>query len=270
MLNRAHRKPLLPKTTVSNQKDDDYYSRDNSLQTMNQNQTFTYLSKQLKKFQWKLVLYSALFWLVTINYYETTYVKSAINKCKWEKWEKWNSDTQTHKVALFADPQIMDAHSYPGRPRPINFLTRAIVDHYHIRNWKYVQYYLDPDTNYFLGDLFDGGRRWDDEYWIKEYNRFHSIFPKKPNRKTVFSLPGNHDIGFGDTVVESSFKRFSSFFGETSSLHDVGNHTFVLLDTISLSDTTNENVSSVPREFLTQYAKEEHPYPRILLTHVPL
>ncbi|KAG0665521.1 hypothetical protein C6P44_004901 [Monosporozyma unispora] len=237
---------------------------------MNQNQTFTYLSKQLKKFQWKLVLYSALFWLVTINYYETTYVKSAINKCKWEKWEKWNSDTQTHKVALFADPQIMDAHSYPGRPRPINFLTRAIVDHYHIRNWKYVQYYLDPDTNYFLGDLFDGGRRWDDEYWIKEYNRFHSIFPKKPNRKTVFSLPGNHDIGFGDTVVESSFKRFSSFFGETSSLHDVGNHTFVLLDTISLSDTTNENVSSVPREFLTQYAKEEHPYPRILLTHVPL
>lgn len=270
MLNRGNRKPLLPKTNFNNKKDDDYNPRGKSSANMNQNKVLAFLDSHSKKFHWRLILYSSLFWVIIVNYYETTYVKSAINKCMWNKWEKWDVDAKSHKVALFADPQIMDAHSYPGRPRPINYLTRAIIDHYHSRNWKYVQYYLDPDTNFFLGDLFDGGRRWEDDYWIKEYKRFHSIFPKKPNRKTVFSLPGNHDIGFGDTVIESSFKRFSTFFGETSSRHDVGNHTFVLLDTIALSDTTNENISSVPKQFLNQYAKQEHPFPRILLTHVPL
>ncbi|CAL9737161.1 cell division control protein 1 [Monosporozyma servazzii] len=270
MLNRGNKKTLLPRSNFNNKKDDDYNSREKCSSNMNQNKVLTFLDNHFKKFQWKVILYSSLFWVITINYYETTYVKNAINQCMWNKWEKWDVDSNSHKVALFADPQIMDAHSYPGRPRPINYITRAIIDHYHSRNWKYVQYYLDPDTNFFLGDLFDGGRRWEDDYWIKEYERFHSIFPKKPNRKTVFSLPGNHDIGFGDTVVESSFERFSTFFGETSSRHDVGNHTFVLLDTISLSDTTNENISSVPKQFLTQYAKEVHPFPRILLTHVPL
>lgn len=283
MLNRNGKKSVLSasedvrKRYSNNEKyRDDYYThalKDSLLFTnnMKRHQIFNTLKNKLVMFHWKLFIYSSLFWVILISYYETSYVKSTLNRCQWNKWEKWDSNGQPHRVALYADPQIMDAHSYPDRPKIINYITRAILDHYHMRNWKYIQYYLDPDTNFFLGDLFDGGRRWDDEYWIKEYNRFHSIFPKKPNRKTVFSLPGNHDIGFGDTVIESSFKRFSTFFGETSSTHDVGNHTFVLLDTISLSDTTNENVSSVPREFLNQYAaQKEHPFPRILLTHVPL
>lgn len=283
MLNRGGKKSVLPvsdsvrKRYSEYVKDDDYdYSQESkdvllSKKNTNGNKIFKMFKNQLDKIHWKLFLYSSLFWIILISYYETSYVKNTINRCQWNKWEKWSSSSQPHRVALYADPQIMDAHSYPDRPRIVNYITRAIVDHYHIRNWKYIQYYLDPNTNFFLGDLFDGGRRWDDEYWINEYKRFHSIFPKKPNRKTVFSLPGNHDIGFGDTVIESSFKRFSTFFGETSSTHNIGNHTFVLLDTIALSDTTNENISSIPKEFLNQYAAmKEHPFPRILLTHVPL
>lgn len=148
-----------------------------------------------------------------------------MKKCQWSTWEDWPEGAESHRVGLFADPQIMDEYSYPGRPQIVNYFTRVIVDHYHRRNWKYVQYYLDPDSNFFLGDLFDGGRNWDDKQWIKEYTRFNQIFPKKPLRRTVMSLPGNHDIGFGDTVVESSLQRFSSYFGETSSSLDAGNHT---------------------------------------------
>ena len=37
---------------------------------------------------------------------------------------------------------------------------------------------LAPDTTIFLGDLFDGGRYWDDKQWIDEYKRFTKIFPK--------------------------------------------------------------------------------------------
>ncbi|KAK5962146.1 putative lipid phosphatase CDC1 PWA37_000181 [Arxiozyma heterogenica] len=283
MFNRNGRKSILPASesvrigySDHEKHKDNYYFHDSkdlllSKDNINGTSILNMFENQLSTLHWKLFLYSSLFWIVLISYYETSYVRSTLNKCQWNRWEKWSSNSQPHRVALYADPQIMDAHSYPDRPRIINYITRAIVDHYHIRNWKYIQYYLDPDTNFFLGDLFDGGRRWNDQYWINEYERFHSIFPKKSNRKTVFSLPGNHDIGFGDTVIESSFKRFSTFFGETSSTHDVGNHTFVLLDTISLSDTSNENISSVPKEFLNQYStQKEHPFPRILLTHVPL
>ncbi|CAB4253935.1 similar to Saccharomyces cerevisiae YDR182W CDC1 Putative lipid phosphatase of the endoplasmic reticulum [Maudiozyma barnettii] len=224
---------------------------------------------------WKFCLLSLLGWFIVINHYEHMSVKRTLQKCDWKKWETWSKDNNghpvsSHRVALFADPQILDDYSYPNRPWIMNYVTKILVDHYHIRNWKYVQYHLNPQTNFFLGDLFDGGRNWEDEYWLKEYKRFNQIFPKKPNTKTVMSLPGNHDIGFGDTVVESSLKRFSTYFGPTSSSVDVGNHTFVLVDTISLSDRTNPNVSSIPQEFLDNFTKESHPYPRIMLTHVPL
>ncbi|CAD6611285.1 CEI_1a_G0010310.mRNA.1.CDS.1 [Saccharomyces cerevisiae] len=227
-------------------------------------------SKKRLRIYWRYISIVWILWLGLISYYESVVVQRAMKKCQWSTWEDWPEGAESHRVGLFADPQIMDEYSYPGRPQIVNYFTRVIVDHYHRRNWKYVQYYLDPDSNFFLGDLFDGGRNWDDKQWIKEYTRFNQIFPKKPLRRTVMSLPGNHDIGFGDTVVESSLQRFSSYFGETSSSLDAGNHTFVLLDTISLSDKTNPNVSRVPRQFLDNFAMGSHPLPRILLTHVPL
>lgn len=226
-------------------------------------------SKKLRIY-WRYISIIWILWLGLIYYYESVVVKRAMKKCQWSTWENWPKGAESHRVGLFADPQIMDEYSYPGRPQIINYFTRVIVDHYHRRNWKYVQYYLDPDSNFFLGDLFDGGRNWDDKQWIKEYTRFNEIFPKKPLRRTVMSLPGNHDIGFGDEVIESSLERFSSYFGETSSSLEAGNHTFVLLDTISLSDKRNPNVSRVPMEFLNNFAMGSHPHPRILLTHVPL
>lgn len=209
-------------------------------------------------------------WIMLINYYERTVVKRVIKRCEWSKWEKWPSDVNSHRVGLFADPQIMDAHSYPNRPWIINYFTRVILDTYHKKNWKYVQYLLEPDTNFFLGDLFDGGREWADEEWLGEYVRFNEIFPKVPSSRTIMSIPGNHDIGFGNTIREESLDRFSTYFGEPSSFYDIGNHTFVLLDTISLSDEANPDVSAVPKSFLNDFATGDHPLPKILLSHVPL
>jgi len=165
----------------------------------------------------------------------------------------------------------MDNYSYPGRPWIINFITQKILDNYHKRNWNYVQNKLDPDSTIFLGDLFDGGRNWNDEDWYLEYARFNSIYKKKPNRKTIMTLPGNHDIGFGETVNVTALKRFKTFFGPTSSIHDLGNHTIVLLDTISLSDYLNEEVTKDAKEILNSLSEITlNEKPRILLTHVPL
>ncbi|SCV04121.1 LANO_0G08284g1_1 [Lachancea nothofagi CBS 11611] len=222
------------------------------------------------KVYWRHLASLLCLWICLVQYYEVTFVKRAINRCKWSNWEHWPKTADPHHMAVLADPQIMDAHSYPGRPWIVNFFTQNVLDNYHARNWKQIHHTLDPDSTFFLGDLFDGGRRWNDSAWISEYVRFNSIFPKKPNRLTVMSLPGNHDIGFGDTVVEESLSRFKSFFGDPSSKWEVGNHTIVLLDTISLSDSKSERVSSVPRDFLNRFAESPKSNPRILFTHVPL
>ncbi|KAH3673157.1 hypothetical protein WICPIJ_009891, partial [Wickerhamomyces pijperi] len=222
----------------------------------------------LKKLHVKALLISLLVWLLWINHNERTVVHSTLSKCQWDKWDS-NFSQQTHKVALLADPQIMDDYSYPGRPRIINAFIRRIIDNYHKRNWEYIKHVIDPDSTFFLGDLFDGGRNWEDKDWLEEYQRFHSIYSVKTDRRTVFSLPGNHDIGFGETVEVDSWRRFRGYFGETSSVHDVGNHTIVILDTISLSDYQNEEVTTPTRKLLERLNTEDNGNPRIILTHVP-
>ncbi|SCU81817.1 LADA_0C01244g1_1 [Lachancea dasiensis] len=219
---------------------------------------------------WRYLIAWLCLWVCLIQYYEVSVVKRAMKRCQWSNWEEWPETATPHHMAVLADPQIMDAHSYPGRPWIANYFTQQVVDNYHARNWKYMHHILDPHSTFFLGDLFDGGRRWNDSDWMQEYKRFNQIFPKKPNRLTVMSLPGNHDIGFGDTVIPESWARFSTYFGDPSSKWDVGNHTIVLLDTISLSDSQNEAISAVPREFLDRFDESPRSTPRVLMTHVPL
>lgn len=51
----------------------------------------------------------------------------------------------------------------------------------------------------------------------------------------IASLPGNHDLGFGNGVQQPVRNRFESFFGSTNRVDVIGNHTFVSVDTPSLS-----------------------------------
>ena len=113
-----------------------------------------------------------------------------------------------------------------------------------------------------MGDLFDGGREWatphgsfrasEDQwksyghsFWLSEYDRFGRIFFEKDqvsggsrtqkSRKIIASLPGNHDLGFGNGIQLSVRNRFQTFFGVGDRVDIIGNHTFVGLDTVSLS-----------------------------------
>jgi hypothetical protein len=121
---------------------------------------------------------------------------------------------------------------------------------------------LIPDSAFFLGDLFDGGREWatrtstspekryrkyGDKFWLKEYDRFARIFFRQWNqkhsgssvdargRRLVASLPGNHDLGFGSGIQDAVRRRFVAYFGRSNRVDIVGNHTFVSVDTVSLS-----------------------------------
>ena len=65
-----------------------------------------------------------------------------------------------HHLVFIADPQLVDPHTYPGRPWPLSTLTERYTDAYMTRNFRLTNEKLDPDSVVFLGDLFDGGREW--------------------------------------------------------------------------------------------------------------
>ena len=59
-------------------------------------------------------------------------------------------------------------------------------------------------------------------------------------RQIHASLPGNHDLGFASGITQSVRNRFNAFFGESNRIDIIGNHSFVSVDTVSLSAKGDE------------------------------
>ncbi|PNY27999.1 Uncharacterized protein TCAP_02081, partial [Tolypocladium capitatum] len=148
-----------------------------------------------------------LVWMVVLLWGERWVFDSKVEDCAWRNWEKWPKDATPHHLIFVADPQLIDPHSYPGRPWPLNPLTVLVTDNYMRRSYTALQRRLHPDSLFFLGDLFDGGREWKtwqgkfvdpkwgngrsgeekkwvrtwhrkygEDYWLREYRRFSDIF----------------------------------------------------------------------------------------------
>lgn len=220
----------------------------------------------------KVLLVLLLFWICIIHYFERVAVSRSLMKCSWKSWEGYKENVSSHRVAFIADPQIVDDHYYE-RASPImpylDFFIRKLSDNYLHRNHRVLHKVLKPDSTIFLGDLFEGGLDWEKDKWLDEYLRFNKIFDKTPNRRTFYNLPGNHDIGF-ELINYETVKRFFTFFGKSNEVFEIGNHSFIFLDTISLS-SSDEEIRKQPEEFLSKISDSLNPYfPRILLTHVPL
>ncbi|PGH15649.1 hypothetical protein AJ79_02243 [Helicocarpus griseus UAMH5409] len=201
-------------------------------------------------------------WLVTLWWGERKVFTDSIGECEWRGWERWQEGAIPHHVAFVADPQLVDPHTYPGRPWPLSSLTVFYADLYLYRTYSLLQQELKPDTTFFLGDLFDGGREWatgsssspearfkeyGNSVWMKEYQRFTRLFfdtwklggidseASPRGRKIIASLPGNHDLGFGHGIQKPVLERFQTYFGVGNRVDVLGNHTFVSVDTVSLS-----------------------------------
>ena len=181
-----------------------------------------------------------------------------------------------HRLLLVADPQLVDPHTYPGRPWPLSSLTVYYTDLYLRKSFSLLLEDLKPDTTFFLGDLFDGGREWSTphgkkrvtysedkrwrrygrKFWLKEYYRFSRIFIdpwihsqpsrrlSRQERKLITSLPGNHDLGFGNGIRLPVRQRFNAYFGDGNRIDIIGNHSVVSLDTVSLSAREQANADA--------------------------
>ena len=62
----------------------------------------------------------------------------------------------------------MDENTYERRGILLR-LSQFYTDLYMKRNWRLIQKILEPRMTIFLGDLFDGGREWDDETYSVNY-----------------------------------------------------------------------------------------------------
>jgi ethanolamine phosphate phosphodiesterase len=104
-----------------------------------------------------------LLWLLLLFYLEHwTYLRT-IRACSWQP-----STPQECRLAIIADPQIVDENTYPRRGLGM-WLTKIFTDRYMRRNWKMVMA-QGPGTAIFLGDLMDGGREWeDDKYFFSRW-----------------------------------------------------------------------------------------------------
>ncbi|EXJ57083.1 hypothetical protein A1O7_07427 [Cladophialophora yegresii CBS 114405] len=203
-----------------------------------------------------------VFWIFLLLWGERRIFDQSVRQCLWQQWESWPAHTQPHHVLLVADPQLVDPHTYPDRPWPLSSLTVLYTDRYLRRSYRLLQEHLQPDATLFLGDLFDGGREWGtgessspeqryrkygSRFWLKEYIRFSNIFlrswltgssvsPAEPTgRRLLASLPGNHDLGFAAGIQMPVKERFDAYFGPLNRIDIIGNHSFVHLDTVSLS-----------------------------------
>jgi hypothetical protein len=186
-----------------------------------------------------------------------------------------------------ADPQIVDPHTYPGRPWPLSTLTVKYTDMYMKRVYTLIQNKLYPDSTIFLGDLFDGGREWStdhsespelrwhkygESFWIQEYKRFSAMFfdtwikagimsatDPSQRRQLISNLPGNHDLGFASGIQRPVRDRFNAYFGDGSQINIIGNHSFISVDTVSLSAKTesdnNPEIWKPPHEFLKDFPR---------------
>ncbi len=93
---------------------------------------------------------------------------------------------------------------------------------------------------------------------MKEYTRFQRIFidgwlndelgasAEPRGRKIIASLPGNHDLGFASGIQGPVKERFEAYFGNGNRIDIIGNHSFVSVDTVSLSamDQVDPNTGS--------------------------
>ncbi|KAK9762471.1 hypothetical protein K7432_011749 [Basidiobolus ranarum] len=209
-----------------------------------------------------------ILWALLLLYGEILCFYLAIWSCTWPTLSHWTlpQGKTPIRLALIADPQITDAYSYKQH----GFILRLVefyTDIYMKRTYRILQSQMEPQVIFYLGDLFDGGREWEDKAWFEEYDRFSSVFSTVKSSTYLFSVAGNHDIGFGKSTVPHAYDRFIDKFGEINYSVNIGNHSIVVLNTMALNGGSEKYAREA--QALIEKSKDTL-LPKVLITHVPL
>ncbi|KAK6267795.1 hypothetical protein QUC31_011955 [Theobroma cacao] len=245
----------------------------------------------------KLTLVLCLTWTATILYGEMfSFFMPSRFSCSWPHLSSSSASNSSMngrgyaidyvKVAVLADPQIMDKTSLRLPPKSLALeIVQFYTDLYMRRAFFSSILPLKPDVILFLGDYFDGGPYLSDKEWQESLSRLKHMFGLSTEEIyssiKVYHLPGNHDIGYSSLQSHKPevVGRYEKEFGSRNYRFVVGKVEFIAVDAQTLdgtltyaSFTANRqgSVASASWDFVSNVSSDHQLYPRVLLTHIPL
>lgn len=218
-------------------------------------------------------------WAITMLWCEFLVFQMAFLACRWPAAHHHPPATatrgQTTHVALIADPQLTDRYSYRFTSKG-GVLADAIQfysDLYMRRSFYFLQRHLVPTHVFVLGDLLDSTKWLKDEEYEGEVERYRRVFSLVDPVTRMYTISGNHDVGFQVTNVASLTERYERTFGPINNRVRVGEFEFVLLSSAALEmEEWDQRSYDKTTAFLQDIrnAGASPLRPRVLLTHVPL
>ncbi|XP_008783507.3 uncharacterized protein C630.12 [Phoenix dactylifera] len=228
----------------------------------------------------RLTLFLCCLWALTLLYGEMFAYWIPLWSCSWPQLHPSSSSSSVDnqvKVAVLADPQLMDRTSFrlPSKSFALE-IAQFYTDIYMKRSFHASITPFKPDLVVFLGDQFDGGPFLSDQEWRESLSRFRHIYGL--NEKGIYSdipfyyLSGNHDIGY--TALHSRhpevISRYEKEFGGRNYHFSAGKVDFVVVDAQTLDGPKNGKGTSLSWDFIKNISKDGTSNPRVLLTHIPL
>ncbi|EPS70674.1 hypothetical protein M569_04089, partial [Genlisea aurea] len=235
---------------------------------------------------WNLTWFLGMIWALTLLYGEWfTYLVPSMWTCSWPHLLRQSSSSSNVvdpsnmylKIAVVADPQLMDRTSLPLAPKSVALETAQFYADLYIRR-AFLSSVLPfrPDAVVFMGDYFDGGYVLSDDEWQESLSRLRHIFSLNMLRKTpvvkTYFLSGNHDVGYSAFLSHNPeiVRRYEREFGLRNFIVTLGNVEFVAVDAQSLDGDLQKEHTSETWSFVRSASNCTNPKPRVVLTHIPL
>ncbi|XP_048128561.1 uncharacterized protein C630.12 isoform X5 [Rhodamnia argentea] len=225
-------------------------------------------------------------WAISLLYGEMlAYWVPSLGSCSWPHLNSPSTSTMGNvgdqnsyvKVAVLADPQLMDRTSHGLTPKSFALeMAQFYTDLFMRRAYLSSILPFKPDVVLFLGDYFDGGPYLSDEEWEDSSNRFKHIFDLKTQDKhtecPVYYIPGNHDVGYASLHSHKPevLSWYEREFGKKNHRFTVGKVDFIAVDAQTLDGRQREGKASSSWDLVKNVSLGSHSNPRVLLTHIPL
>ncbi|XP_028796326.1 uncharacterized protein C630.12 [Neltuma alba] len=230
--------------------------------------------------QLELTVLLCIAWALVLLYGEMfAYWVPSLFTCSWPhlRSSSSNSTVDYLKVAVIADPQLMDKTSLHLPPESLALqIAEFYTDLYMQRAFFASVVPLTPDVVLFLGDYFDGGPHLTDEEWKKSFSRFRHTFGLNEQGKytemQVYYIPGNHDIGYEYNHAQRPevIRRYEETFGARNYRFAIGKVDFIAVDSQTVDGHPEKHLVSKTWEFVKNVSVDDEAHQRVLLTHIPL
>lgn len=170
---------------------------------------------------------------------------------------------QSLRIALIADTHMLGP--YRG-----HWLDKLRREWQMSTAYYFMQLLHQPNSTFFLGDVFDEGQHVNSAEYDEYFKRFQRLFPKTSS-DSLQVVTGNHDVGFHYRMNKNNLKRFYKSFNTSScDIIKIGNVTFITINSMAMEQDGCNICEEAERKIQSIAAKLAPNDKPILLQHFPL